>query len=508
MKISDGILLCMRCALAIVLLVGYAVAQSTSSSPAKKPNIVFILADNVGYGDLGPYGGGELRGYPTPRSDQLAREGLRLTQFLVEPGCTPSRAALMTGQYSIRNGLSLIGIPGTPNTLPGKAYTMGQLFKDAGYTTAIFGKWHLGEEPQSLPTAHGFDEFYGIPPNTSWIDAVTVALIMQTHNNGNVPESVLVEKGPWIMQQKAGGPLEKVKPFTPEVRAEIDNDLTERSIAFMKRQQAAGKPFFLYLPFSMGHVPDYPSKQFAGKSRIGQYGDKMMEGDYHVGQVLDALKELKIDDNTIVVFASDNGPSGFMLREIGNLGSPDSGSPGPFRGELGEATEGAIRTFCFIRWPGHIAPNTTSYAMFSIMDFLPTFAAILGTKLPTDRPIDGVDQTDVLYGKSEKGQRESLLTFIGPDLVAARWKQWRIYFKDMHQTGTGPQMLGGLYVTNGALYYPKVYNIEWDPHEDLNVAGNNVWPLFPMLKEITAYEASVKQYPNPPAGNLTKFTQH
>jgi len=322
----------------------------------------------------------------------------------------------------------------------------------------------------------------------------------------NAPESALIEKGPWIMQQKAGGPMQRVKPFTPEVRAEIDNDLTDRSIAFMKEQHAAGKPFFLYLPFSMGHEPNYPSKQFAGKSRIGNYGDKMMEGDYHVGQVLDALKELKIDDNTIVVFASDNGPSGFMLREIGNLGSPDSGSPGPFRGELGEATEGAIRTLCFIRWPGHIAPDTTSYAMFSIMDFLPTFAAILGTKLPTDRPFDGVDQTAVLYGKSEMGARESLLTFIGPDLVAARWKQWRIYFKDMHQTGTGPQMLGGLYVTNGAMWFPKVYNIEMDPHEDLNVAGNFLWAAEPAFKVIQEYEASVKKYPNPPAPNMTNFT--
>ena len=331
-----------------------------------------------------------------------------------------------------------------PITLSAKAYTMGQLFKDAGYATAIFGKWHLGDDPQSLPTAHGFDEFYGIPPDTSWNDAMTVSLITMTHSL-DAPESALIEKGPWIMQQKAGGPMQRVKPFTPEVRAEIDNDLTDRSIAFMKQQQAAGKPFFLYLPFSMGHAPNYPSKQFAGKSRIGNYGDKMMEGDYHVGQVLDALKELKIDDNTIVVFASDNGPSGWILRELGNLGSPDMGSPGPFRGELGEATEGSIRTFCFIRWPGHVAPNTTSYAMFSIMDFLPTFASILGAKLPADRPIDGVDQTAVLFGKSEMGARDSLLSFIGPDLVAVRWKQWRFYFKDMTLTGTGQQMLGGIY---------------------------------------------------------------
>src|SRR5579864_722649 len=381
---------------------------------------------------------------------------------------------------------------------------MGQLFKDAGYATAIFGKWHLGSAPQSLPSAHGFDEFYGIPPDTSWNDAITVSLIMATHSI-DTPESTLIESGPWIMQQNAGGPMQRVKPFTPEVRAEIDNDLTDRSIAFIKQQNAAGKPFFLYFPFSMGHAPNYPSKQFAGKSRIGNYGDKMMEGDYHVGQVLDALKELKIDDNTIVVFASDNGPSGFMLREIGNLGSPDSGSPGPFRGELGEVTEGAIRTLCFIRWPGRIAPNTTSYAMFSIMDFLPTFAAILGTKLPTDRPFDGVDQSAVLFGKSETGARESLLTFIGPDLVAVRWKQWRIYLKDMHQTGTGSQMLGGMYVANGAMWFPKIYNIEMDPHEDLNVGANFLWAAEPAFKVIKQYEESVKKYPNPPASNLTNF---
>jgi arylsulfatase len=483
----------------------------SSEAPAQeRPNVVFILADNVGYGDLGPYGGGQLRGFPTPRADQLAREGLRLTQFLVEPACSPSRAALMTGQYGIRNGLSLIVVPGTPATLPGKAYTMGQLFKDAGYATAIFGKWHLGgtigQDPQSLPTAHGFDEFYGIPPNTSWNDAVTVSLIRQTHSV-NAPENVLLEKGPWIMAQKAGGPLERVKPFTPEVRAEIDNELTDKSIAFMRAQKAAGKPFFLYLPFSMGHAPSYPSKQFAGKSRIGQYGDKLMEGDYHVGQVLDALKELGIDDNTLVVFASDNGPWGWSGREFGNLGSPDMGSSGPFRGQLGQATEGSIRTFCFIRWPGHVAPGSTSYAMFSEMDFLPTFAAILGAKLPTDRPIDGVDQMSVLLGKSEMGARESLLSFIGPDLVALRWKQWRLYFRDMPLTGTGQQMLGDLYIGSSELYYPKVYNIEMDPHEDLNVGGIHLWPIDFAYGAIKEYLESLKKYPNPPSLDLTRFTR-
>jgi len=493
-----------------MLALGCALIGTTafSSLPAlaqqKKPNVVFILADNVGYGDMGPYGGGELRGMPTPNTDQLAREGLRFTQFLVENACTPSRAALMTGRYSIREGLSLVSLPEGPNTLSGNAYTMGQLFHDAGYATAMYGKWHLGEAPQSLPGAHGFDEFYGIPPSTSWDDAVSVPIIMMTHSL-ELPEKTLLERGPWIVQQKAGGPLEKVKPFTPEVRAEIDNDLTERSIAFMKQQHGAGKPFFVYLPFSMGHAPNYPSKQFAGKSRIGIYGDKIMEGDYHVGQVMDALKEMKIEGDTIVVFASDNGPWRFPVSGFGNLGAPDMGFAGPFRGEIGQSTEGSLRTFAFIRWPGHIAPNTTTNAMFSIMDFLPTFAAILGAKLPTDRPIDGVDQTAVLYGKSDKGARESLLTFIGPDLVAVRWKQWRYYLKDEGTTGTDYQKLDGIYANSSAMYFPKIYNIEMDPHEDLNLGGYDLLMAAFAYKPIMEFVESIKKYPVPPAPNTTNF---
>ena len=226
--------------------------------------------------------------------------------------------------------------------------------------------------------------------------STTIAL---THSI-NEPYEALLKAGPQIVEAKAGGPLQTVKPFTEDVRANIDNELVDKSIDFMRRQKAAGKPFFLYLPFSMGHVPNLPSQQFKGKSRIGNYGDKLMEGDYHVGQILDTLKQLGVDDNTIVVFASDNGPQGQTAREFGNQGTPDMGNSGPFRGELGEVTEGSIRTAAIIRWPGKVKPNTTSYAMFSIMDFLPTFAHIVGGKMPTDRAIDGVDQTDVLLGST------------------------------------------------------------------------------------------------------------
>jgi arylsulfatase len=382
---------------------------------------------------------------------------------------------------------------------------MGELFKDAGYATAIFGKWHLGSAPQSLPTAHGFDEFYGIPPDISWDAATYVETEVLTHSFAGSPVELLA-RGPQIVEATAGGPLRTVKPFTPAVRANIDYELLDKSIDFMRRQKAAGKPFFLYLPFSMGHVPNLPSAQFKGKSRIGNYGDKLMEGDYHVGQILDTLKGLGVDDSTIVVFASDNGPYGEAAREFGNNGTPDKGTAGPFRGELGEVTEGAIRTAAIIRWPGQVKPNTTSYAMFSIMDFLPTFARIVGGNLPTDRQIDGVDQTDVLLGTSATGHRESLVSFIGGNLVAARWKQWRIYFTDVHPSGIGPQRQPGIFSASAPMAgYPKIYNIEMDPHEDLVVGGLFGWVSGPALKVVEEYLETVKKYPNPPAPNITRF---
>jgi hypothetical protein len=262
----------------------------------------------------------------------------------------------------------------------------------------------------------------------------------------------------------------------------------------------------LRLQPGIGHFPNLPSQQFKGKSRIGNHGDKLMEGDYHVGQILDTLKQLGIDDNTIVVFASDNGPQGETAREHGNQGTPDMGNSAPFRGELGEVTEGAIRTAAIIRWPGKVKPNTTKYAVFSIMDFLPTFAHIVGGKMPTDRPIDGVDQIDVLLGSTAIGHRKSLLSLIGADLVAARWKQWRIYFTDVHPTGIGPQRQPGMFSASAPMAgYPKIYNIEMDPHEDLIVAAMFGWVSGPALKTVDEYMATLKRYPNPPPPNITKF---
>ena len=317
----------------------------TPASAQQQPNILFILGDNIGYGDIGAYGGGELRGAPTPRIDELAAESLRLTQFLVEPACTPSRAALMTGRYSIRSGLSLIAVEGTTISLPANEITMAEMLQNAGYATAIFGKWHLGAETYSQPQNKGFDEFYGIPPGDTWD-----AFLMIPQGRQTKSLDIPLDKGPYIVEAKRGEPLTPVKPYTAEVRREIDWELVDRGIDFIERQKAAGKPFFLYLPISRTHFPNLPSKRFEGQSRIGQFGDSLMEGDEIVGAMLDALKSLGLEDDTIVVFASDNGPQGEVVRELGG-DMPDLGSPGPYRGELGDVSEGSIRTAAMIRWP-------------------------------------------------------------------------------------------------------------------------------------------------------------
>jgi len=488
--------------LALLASLACAIGEPASAQQPQKPNILFILADNIGYGDIGAYGGGELRGAPTPRIDQLAAEGLRLTQFLVEPGCTPSHAALMTGRYSIRSGLSLVAVEGTDISLPADEITMAEMLRDAGYATAIFGKWHLGAQPYSQPQNKGFDEFYGIPPGDTWD---VFGIIRQGHQTKAL--DLPLDKGPQIVEAKRGEPLRAVKPYTEEVRRDIDWDLVDRGVDFMKRQKSASKPFFLYLPISRTHFPNLPSKRFEGASRIGQFGDSLMEGDAVVGKMLDSLRELGLKKDTIVAFASDNGPDGPGARTFG-MDMQDIGSSGPYRGALGDVSEGSVRTAAIIRWPERIQPRS-SYAMFSIMDFFPTLARLAGGKVPDDRPIDGVDQTDLLLGRNDAGRREDLLTFVGPDLVAARWKQFRAYFVDVApgRSGWGGEHLMGGVGTSAAPMngYPKVFNIESDPREEHNIGEMYNWVIGPLLKEVETYKASLTEHPNSPAANMTRF---
>jgi arylsulfatase len=462
-----------------------------------KPNIVLMLADNVGYGDLGSYGGGEIRGAATPRLDELANGGMRFTQFLVEPSCTPSRAALMTGRYSIRAGLSLVAVAGTPNTLSSKEVTMARMFKEAGYKTAMLGKWHLGTEEQSLPQNQGFDEFWGFLDSTD--DTLIWPGMKMTHNV-IMPESAQ----PQILQAKAGEILKKIKPYTLEERRTIDLEMTDKAVNYIKTHTVTDKPFFLYIAWSRTHYPNLPSKEFEGKSRVGNFGDSLMELDHNVGKVLDAIKEKGIEDKTIMVFCSDNGPQREAVWTLGGM-MGDGGLSGPFRGELGDPWEGSIRTVGMIKWPGKIKPQVSN-EMFSIMDFFPTLATFANAKIPTDRPIDGIDQSAFLLGKQEKGNRNSLITFIGDQLVAVRWKQFRIYMVDTIPTGSGPSRMGGVGGAATSMNgYPAIYNIELDPREEHNLSALFGWMGIPIAKIIMDYKTTLQKHPNPPAPNLTKW---
>ena len=374
-----------------------------------KPNVVILLADNVGYGDIGAYGAGEVRGMPTPRIDRLASEGLRLTQYLVEPACTPSRTALMTGRYSQRVGLSTVIIAGTPNTLQPGEVSLGELFKSRGYATAAAGKWHLGASEISWPTRQGFDEYH-----VGVLETTDGKLYRESMQRAGLPEAAIAAAEPYIWESEANGNLTKVRPYTVEYRRQVEGDIAEASVEFIERQAKARQPFFLYVGFTHTHYPSRSAPEFTGKSRIGNYGDAIMELDYRTGQVLDAIKTAGVENDTIVLWLSDNAAAPTQ-----GPGEDRGGSNGPFRGELGDALEGSIRTVGMVKWPGTIAPRVSN-EMVSVHDIFPTLAGFIGAQVPADRPIDGVDQGAFFTGKQPKSNRESLITFIGEEVGAVR----------------------------------------------------------------------------------------
>jgi arylsulfatase A-like enzyme len=470
------------------------IAAMGSAHAQDRPNVVVMLADNVGYGDIGAYGAGEIRGMPTPRIDRLASEGLRLTQYLVEPACTPSRAALMTGRYSQRVGLSTVIVSGTPNTLQDSEVTLGELFKSQGYAIAIAGKWHLGASEISWPTRQGFDEY-----RVGVFETTDGTLYRDSMQRAGMPEAAIAATEPWIWESDANGNMKKVRPYTLEYRRQIEGDIAKGSVEFIERQAKAKQPFFLYVGFTHTHYPTLAASEFTGKSRIGPYGDAIMELDYRTGQVLDAIKTAGVEDNTIVIWLSDNAAA----PTSGPFDSRPS-SNGPFRGELGDALEGSIRTIGMIKWPGKIAPRVSN-EMVSVHDFFPTLAGFIGAKVPTDRPIDGVDQGAFFTGKQDKSNRESLLTFIGEEVAAVRWRQYRIYPKEFVSTAGNPAMYGLTGRRAEGNGFPAIFNIEADPREEVNVLGTSTWVLGPYLRLIGEYQKSLEKYPNPKAVDLTQF---
>ncbi len=379
---------------ASALVVGASNAQTNTR--AAKPNIVLVFMDNFGWGELGVYGGGVLRGAPTPRIDRLASEGMRLLNFNVEAQCTPSRAAIMTGRYAVRTGNGSIPIETPVYGLTQWEVTMAEMLSDAGYATGMFGKWHLGHTEGRFPTHQGFDEWFGIPNSSDeafW-----------PNSDRYRPDSHPFAHPEYIMEAHKGEEPKKLRVYNLKERALIDKELTDRSIDFMQRQVDAGKPFFLFLPYTQTHMPVSPHPDFKGKTRNGEFADVLAQIDAYVGRLLDQVDRLEIRDNTIFIFTSDNGP---------DSSPPYQGFSGPWRGSYFTALEGSLRVPFIMRWPGRVPAGTVSNEIVHEMDLFPTFARITGGVVPSDRVIDGVDQTDFLLGRKETSNRESVVIYLG-----------------------------------------------------------------------------------------------
>jgi arylsulfatase len=442
-------------------------ARSREASP---PNIVLILADNLGWGELGCYGGGELRGAPTPRIDRLASEGLRLLNFNVESDCVPTRSALMTGRHPIRTG-ALQAVPaGLPQGIVPWEVTLAQLLSARGYAAAIHGKWHLGDRAGRYPTDRGFDEWYGIPRTTNES--------MFTSSPGYDPRATPL---PYVMESAKKRRPRNVAVYDLAMRRRIDSELVTHALAFMKRQAKAKRPFFAYVPITQLHYPTLPHPDFAGKTGCGDFADSVAEMDHRVGQIVDGVDALKIAANTLLIFASDNGPE---------FRRPWRGTAGPWTGTYHTAMEGGMRAPFIARWPGRISPGRVSNEIVHVTDLYTTLGHVAGAQVPTDRPVDGVDQLDFFLGTRKKSGREGFVYFIKQELRAVKWRNWKMHLVWEAEPNAGPNHLES----------PLVFNLVQDPKEETDVHTASSWVRTPMRRLIHEFQQSLKAHPPIPPG--------
>ena len=438
---------------------------------ANQPNIVFMLGDNVGWGDLSCYGGL----VPTPRLDQLASEGIRFTNFNTEAQCTPTRGALLTGRMPIRTGTFKVPLPGEPGHygLSPWEYTLANLLSDAGYATACFGKWHIGNVAGRIPTDQGFDEWWGISESSDEAD--------YTSHPMYPPEF----KRPKIKASVKGQPFEAVDDFNRETRPFMDENITEKTIDFIRRCAADDKPFFTYVPFTNVHPPMIPHPDFENATQSAKAAPKSIaELDHRAGQILDALDELGLSDNTIVVWASDN--AGGTL-----LGEP-MGSGGYWRGFFGSGWEGSIRTPAMVRWPGHIPAGVVTEEIVATYDWMPTLAALVGEsdRMPTDRPIDGLDMSAFLLGHADSSGRDHFV-YMGTDgeLISAKWKTFKVHFRYTDSNSwIAPYIKPQI---------PMVCDLISDPQETIDLMRSDLtygWVIGAAMRPIAALGQSAKQY--------------
>ena len=442
-----------------------------------KPNVIYFLVDNLGMGELSCYSGGPLRGTYTPRIDAFSREGMRLLNFAPETQCTPCRSALMTGRHSIRSGNQTVALAGSHGGLVAWERTMGDIFSDAGYATAIVGKWHIGDSRGRWPTDHGFDEWCGIPrsydeclwPADPWYDPRRDPV---TH----------------VLEGRKGHAVQELEQLTEEVRRDIDVEYMERAKAFLERSTRVGKPFFLYFNHSMMHAPTTARAEFKGKSGHGEWADALLELDTDFGELLDCLTALGVAENTIVVFSGDNGP-----EEM----EPWRGDSGPWDGSYFTGMEGSLRTPAIVRYPGQVPAGRVSNEIVHITDMFTTIVCWAGLEVPNDRVIDGVDQRAFFEGHQENSNRDGFLYWMGDTLYGVKWRNFKMVMV-LQKTLADPAL---------RLATPHLVNLDVDPKErkPYNFPHIHTWVLEHTAKLLREYAASVAREGLIPVGAPLDF---
>jgi arylsulfatase A len=401
-------------------------ALATPQAASRPTNFIVIFIDDLGYGDIGPFGATKQK---TPHLDRMAAEGMKLTSFYAAPRCSVSRAQLLTGCYGARIGVTGVYSPASSFGLNSAEFTIAERLKPLGYATACIGKWHLGDQPEFLPMNQGFDRYFGIPYSNDMPCVSTVT-----------GESVV----PLLRDDK----VEQL--LTADDQRRIVERYTDEAIAFVR--DAKDRPFFLYMPHTAVHGPLHPGERFAGKSGNGRFGDWVEEMDWSVGRILDTLRELELDENTLVVFSSDNGPAG-------------GGSAGPLRGGKGSTWEGGVRVPTIAWWPGHIPPGSACDAVAGTIDLLPTFVKLAGGTLPAEPVIDGRDMSQLLVGASCAAPRDAHFYFQGRNIQAVRQGKWKLVIAP--QTADAEKRAG---VLSASPESPRLYDLDADIGETTSVA--------------------------------------
>ena len=480
-----------------LVLTAHAADQVTRVAD-KKPNIVVIWGDDIGVHNISAYNHG-IMGYKTPNIDRLARDGAMFTDVYAQQSCTAGRASFILGQHPFRTGLLTIGMPGSPHGIPDWTPTIADLLKEQGYATGQFGKNHLGDRDNHLPTAHGFDEFFG---NLYHLNAE------------EEPETYYYPKGPEFKKKygprgvlhcwsdgKGGQKIEDTGPLTRKRMETIDEEIHAAAMDFLDRSVKDMKPFFIWYNSTRMHVWTHLKKESQGKTGIGLYPDGMVEHDGFVGKVLKKLDDLGLADNTIVVYGTDNGAETATW--------PDGGIT-PFHGEKGTTWEGGFRVPMLVRWPGVIKPGTIINEIFSQEDWLPTLLAAAGEPEVVEKlkqgyrangrtfkiHADGYNFLPYFQGEAKKGPRAQILYFgQGGELNAVRWNDWKVNFAGIEgNIATGSRKVTG---------WPLIVNLRADPYEKmpfessmyLRWYADNMWLFVPVQAQVKNFLASIPQYP-------------